>query len=353
MADLSLPEVILTVGGTRHRGWKEIRITRGIEHGAFGFELLLTESWGNNIKRDVQADEVCTLKLANELLLTGYIDAVEPEHDAKTHGIRVRGRSKVGDMVDSSTTGKEFKNQTLLQIASYFGVMFDVPVKVAPGVNIGAPFKSLRIAPGQGVFEFLEFAARIRGLRLVSTPEGELLITRAGSRHADTALILGKNIRSARGLVDISQTFRNYTVISQQGENPLLSSEAQAYPKASVIDFRSSRIHRSTVIELDNPSDNAGCKDRALWERNTRFGRSRSAMIVVSGWQQTPGGRTWLPNELVQVDDAMIAVKGPRLITQADIVLDDQGSRTEITVQPKEAFDLNELPEPDDSEVWG
>lgn len=353
MADLSLPEIILTVGGNRHRGWKEVRITRGIETGAFGFELLLTESWGNGIKRDVKADEPCTIKLANELLLTGYIDAVEPEHDDKTHGIRVRGRSKVGDMVDSSTTGKEFKNQTLLQIARYFGLIFDIQVNLAPGVDVGASFKSLRIAPGQGVFEFLEFAARIRGLRLVSTPNGELLITRAGTRHADTALVLGKNILSARGLVDISQTFRNYTVIAQQGENPKLGAETQVYPKASVIDFRSSRIHRTTVIELDNPSDNAGCKDRALWERNTRFGRSRSAVIVVSGWQQKSGGRTWLPNELAQVDNVIIGIKGTRLITQTDLILDENGSRTEITVQPKEAFDLNELPEPNDAEVHG
>ncbi len=348
-----MADVVLTVGSVRHSGWTDIAVTRSLLRAAHSFELTLTNRWDNGQPRPVRAGERAKLSLGNELLVSGLIDTVQPQYTDTEYSIRVKGRSAVANLIDCSTTGQEFKNQTLLQIANNLAGRFGVAVRVADGVDIGARFASVRLDPAQPMFEFLELLARMRGVLLTSNANGELVITRAGTRHADTALELGKNVVAANGQVSLENTFRRYTVIAQQGENPLLTIEGGAYPQHSESNFAPVHAARELVIEMDGPADIAACKQRAIWERNARYGRSRQTTFTVRGFQKKPNGRSWQPNEKVQVRDDFMAVNGERLIVETRLILDEDGSRTELDVQPVEAFSVQPLPEPSADEVWG
>ena len=345
-----MPDLILSVGDQLHQGWTRVSILRSIEHAAHAFDISLTDRWGERESRAIKAGESCSLKYGNELLITGFIDAVEPSYDANSHSVRVRGRSKPGDLVDCSILQTEYKEQNLLQIATALADPFGI--KVTADAEIGEPFKSVRLAAGQPIWEFLEQLARIRAVRLISDINGNLLITTAGTGRADTSLELGVNIESAQAELDLSQQFSEYWVKAQEGGNLLLSAEAAAFPQGLAKDSRIGR-YRPITIESETTTDTSGCQRRAEWARNTHFGRARSTIITVTGWQQVEGGRTWMPNELVHINDDWLGVKGDRLIRSANLLIDENGTRTQLAVVPKEAFELTELPEPEETEVWG
>lgn len=346
-----MPELILTVGNQLHQGWKKVSLFRSIEHAAHAFDISLTDRWGEGEARAIKAGESCTLKYGNELLITGYIDAVEPSHDANSHSVRVRGRSKPGDLVDCSISQHEYKSQDLLQIAKALASGFGI--NVSSETDIGDKFTSVRLASGQPIWEFLEQLARIRAVRFVSDINGDLVITTAGANRADTSLELGVNIKSAQAEIDHSQLYSAYLVKAQQGGGSLfLNAETAAFPEGEAKDKRVTR-YRPLTIESETTTDKAGCQTRAEWARNTHFGRARSTIITVTGWQQKDGGRTWMPNELVPIDDDLLGIKGDRLIRSVTLLLDKNGTRTELAVVPKEAFELTPLPEPEETDVWG
>ena len=343
-----MPEITLTMDGKRHQGWESISITRSIERVASAFDLGLSHRWGKGAPPAIRAGMPCTVHIDNELLISGHCDGVSPSYDDTTHSIAVQGRSATADLVDCSLSGQEFKNLTLTQIASKLCQPFGITVLAL--VDVGAPFKVARLANGQPIFDFLEQLARIRAVRLVTDPKGRLVITTAGTAYADTALVFGDNIRAASGSNDTAQRFSQYTVTAQQdGLN--LNAEGQANVSGGAADTRMGR-YRPITIETDTPADIGACTQRAEWERNTRFGRGQGVVYTVSGWQQTPGGRTWQPNELVQVVDPWQGINGERLITEVRSISDLQGEHSEITVLPRAAFVLIPLPEPEEEDLF-
>lgn len=339
---MTRPDIVLTLNSTRHLGWQSISLARSIERVAANFELKLSHKWADAEPPTIISGQPCTLHLGNELLLTGYSDTVAPAYDSQSHSLAVQGRSRPGDLVDCSLVGREFKNLSLLQIAQKLCAPFGITVSAV--ADVGAPFTVVRLATGQPIFDFLEQLARIRAVRLVSNAEGHLIITTAGTGYADTALTFGKNIKRAAGSFDVSQVFGDYFVTAQQ-DGVTLGATEQADANGTASDAHVTR-YRPTAIELDGPGDIAACNRRAQWERNTRSGRSGTVTYTVAGWQQTEGGRTWVPNELVQVSDPWNRINGERLITETRLIKDMQGERTEITVMRPEAFKLIPLPEP-------
>ena len=96
-------DLTLTLGGTAISGWTEIRVTRGIERCPNDFDIALTDLFpGDAGKIVVQAGDACTVHLGADLVITGYVDAVESELDDGAHSIHVSGRGSCQDIVDCS-----------------------------------------------------------------------------------------------------------------------------------------------------------------------------------------------------------------------------------------------------------
>ncbi|MCY1461514.1 hypothetical protein D9M71_791800 [compost metagenome] len=111
------------------------------------------------------------------------------------------------------------------------------------------------------------------------------------------------------------------------------------------------RRHRPLTLIADGPLDAAAARERVTWERNVRWGRSQSISYTVQGHRQG-NGALWRPNQLVGVFDTYQFLDGAeRLITDLTYVLDEQGERSDLTVMPREAFDLVEQPEPEGSDA--
>ncbi len=335
------------IDGNVHSFWTKATVARSIERGAYSFELTLTDSFESNTEtspRVIKRGQAVEIFINKEKILTGYIDDVNPSYNATTHTLQVTGRSKIGDLIDCSTEGKQFKiGQTLLQIATALCSDFAIDVIVDDSATAAAneAFTSDHMLDiGQPIWEFLEELARIKAVLLVSNSGGNLVITRAGSALADVALELGVNILAASGTFSHRNVFSEYTVCAQQASNPLtlVDSTAKTQPKATVASDL--ERHRPNVLSADNPSDTAACKTRAEWQKNVSESRAESVVYTVQGWRQKDGGILWQPNSLVSVKDGWMDWNGQFLMPETRIVLDENGSFTELKVTPKSAFDL-------------
>jgi prophage tail gpP-like protein len=109
------------------------------------------------------------------------------------------------------------------------------------------------------------------------------------------------------------------------------------------------RRYRPLTLFSDEAVDKGGCEQRAAWQRNTHYGRSRGVVYTVLGWQQgKKNAPTWTPNQLVKVKDAYMGFDDVELlIVEAQLLLDEQGMRTELQLMPAAAFKEQALAEPD------
>ena len=337
-ANMSTGVVALMVNGRLYTGWETVEITRSIEQIAGSFRLTVSDQ-----DHPIREDDACEVRIDGETVITGFIDTVETEHDAGSHSITVSGRDAAGELVDCAIDGRQFKDQTLLQIAESLSQPFGI--HVVADVDIGAAFKDEKYENGQRIHDFLEQLARYRGVMLISDGQGSIRITRAATARAPASLVYGVNIKSGRASRSRMDRFSVYTVKSQSPDIP----GEQGASQQAVAEDAGMRRTRPTVIVSDPQTD---LTQRATWERNVRAGRAMPATHTVQGWHAAPHA-LWKPNTRTLVTDPKCRLDAAeRLIVACTYRYNDQsGMLTEIRHLPPAAYDLLAEPEPE-SQSW-
>ncbi|HED4399316.1 TPA: phage tail protein [Pasteurella multocida] len=112
--------------------------------------------------------------------------------------------------------------------------------------------------------------------------------------------------------------------------------------KVEVKDSEITRYRPMLIIADDNMTGSTGYQ-RAMWEMQRNNAEGKRSTVTVQGWQK-PDGTLWLPNELVTLDAPQLGInKEERLIVDCRYSLDDSGTKTQLTLMHREAF--NEPPE--------
>jgi prophage tail gpP-like protein len=343
-----MPEPIeLAVNGRRYGGWQELRVRRSMQQLANSFELTVTERWpGTDKRRPIQPGAEAELTLGGERVIRGYVDDVNPSYDSESHSVTVAGRDRSGDLVDCTAENVQAKGKRLDEHAQRLTQPFGVGVHVAPGVDVGPPFRTWKPDEFSTVYDVLEQAARFRGVLMIADGNGDIVITETSDERANTELVLGDNVLSAEGQFSERDLFSRYTVVSQTGGGDKWFGSDAAQIKGEASDESVER-HRPSRAEADQPSSPAECRERAKWKRNVRHGRARQVTYTVAGWRD--GADLWRPNRRVRIRDSWMGLDTAWQIADVEFVLDDQGARTRLTVMPPSTFDKRQIPEPDDS----
>ncbi len=212
-----MPDVQLHIEGKLYGGWKEISLTRSLDIFANTFDLTLTDNQASQA-RTVKLGSPCQVRIDGETLITGYVDRIRPRYDGRSRSLTVSGRSKTADLVDCSVPAtvhnqSQQNNQTLLAVAKRFAKLLGIVVSSTVETS---PVLVSAIAEGETVFEYLETLARQQGVRLVTDPAGDLVITRASMERVGTALVLGENIEEAEGAFSHRDRFSHYYVTGRR-----------------------------------------------------------------------------------------------------------------------------------------
>ena len=241
-------------------------------------------------------------------------------------------RDKTCDLVDCCPPSTQLKGATLAAVARSLAAPFGIEVVDETGVGVVPGFKT---NPGDTVFETLEQLARAKGVLLTTDGRGRLVICRASKKKAATVLELGKNVFEGKGKFSMRDRFSSVTVIGQTAATETWNGKSASQQKTVVTDAAVPR-HRPLVLVADQ--EHQGANKRAQWEVNVRYGKGNQATYTVYGWKD--GDALWTPNVLVRIVDPFMGLEATWLVGSVGWTLDERGYRSELTLNPPEAFDV-------------
>lgn len=365
----------LTVGGRVYSGWMAGHVHRAIDRMASSFEFTLSERWlGETDPWQIQPFAAATVHIGDDLVLTGYVDTFQASYAAHAHEVRITGRSKTADLIDSTPDlpGGQFANSTLEQIARAICTPYGIDVVVQ--ADVGDAFPDATIERHETGYTFLERLARLRAVLLTDDPQGRLVITTAGAAQASGALTQGRNILRAGAELNGTHRFSEYRIKVQAGverafpgvaphTGPLpaapdpttsvATQQAAARALADAEDVPQTQAttitagiaydpgvprYRPRAIIAETGLDAAGAQRRALWQAKYNAARGTQAHIDVQGYRQTEGGALWQINQIATVTSAWLQLDMPLLVAGVTYEIGSQGRITRLECGPVEGY---------------
>lgn len=296
-------------------------------------------------------EETCRIFINGKVAITGVIDSVSPSEDADSSTVSVSGRDRTCDVVDSDlpigiSLSGNFTLQTVIEkVLTALGL---TDIKVVNEIDDLRSFTSADIVSAEvdkNCFDFInEYAQKVSAL-LVTNAEGNIVITRAGSKRYSDKLLndIGNednNIISSSAGYDYSQRYNKYIVYSQSNTNTQTSnvSISNVAQKGIAIDdeIRESRV---MVMKANNACSSENCEEIATLEANIRRANSLKYSCEVYGFE-TNDGNLWEVNRLIQVYDIDADIDSELLIKGITFNMGSSGSTTSIELALADAYTL-------------
>lgn len=330
---------VLKIGGRDYQGWKRVSINRSLETGAGDFELSVSEQWSaSGAPWPISAGDACEVLIDDTVVIRGWVDDVDLSMDPSGHGVLVRGRDKVGDLVDCSAIHKpgSWKNRSLEQIAGELVKPFALSVVVE--TSTGAAFRRFALQQGETVWEAIERMARLRGVLIGSTAAGDVRIWRPTLKRADYALEQGINIMAGRVEHSTRERHSQYLLKGQAAGDDFAAGAIVAHGKAEARDPAVTR-YRPLLIVAEDQGAGGSLAARAKWEATVRAGRAQQVTVLAQGWR-TPAGGLYELDRVARITAPTLRVDQDLLLSGLRFEKGDRGTVTDLTFTTPEAFSI-------------
>ena len=275
-----------------------------------------------------RGNEPCRVVVDGELALTGNIEIVDASYSARQHNITVYGRDKTGDLLDSTIGPISDLRPPISLKAIVERVISEIGltgVEVVDEANAPVFNKAEDLVspePGENAFEFLEKFARKRQVILSSNKDGNILLTTATPKRAQSFIrnVIGgtqNNVKSGTVSYDTTGRFNVYKFVSSL--NPIALNAAGSVGLKDVVDQSGQQIDteirkgRQMVLVSESPFSSSQNSDRAKWEANIRKSRGRAYSATVQGFRNE-NGDLWAINTLASVNDEFAGISANMLI---------------------------------------
>lgn len=307
----ALADVVVELAGAELRGWESVAVQRSLDSIAAKFAVTASELEPEDPRaRSLRLGQACAVRLGEDLVLSGFVDALDTYYDDQAHTLAVAGRDLTGDLVDCSADRSpgEWAGQTLDKIVRDIVAPFGV--ELLAGADPGTPFERFRLALGERAADAIHRGAAMRGLLPTSNGTGGLRLIEPGSELAPAAID-----RSAEGAGRIvrgrlrSSTRGRYSRYSVKGQTDMpeaWSTDAGGAAEGLATDPGIDRYRPLVLIETTR-ADRGALRRRAEFEATTRAARSRPVLYRVQGWRAA-GGWLWAPGYRVPVYDPILGV---------------------------------------------
>ena len=334
--------VTLRVDGRVFTHWESLSLRRSLRSAASLFQVTVSD--GIDLATalpQLSPSGDCIVSIGGETLLTGYIVEVLPEISEERHAVGLSGLSRTADAVECSAIlrGGQVKSASLAAIASRlllpFGLSLSLDEAARSAAN--AVFSSVQIDPGETVVDVVVRLAQQRGLIVTDTPDGELLLTKAGQGVRSEALVEGGNVTAAMARKSYARRYSRIVVKGQQPSSDALSPSEAAQVTAEVRDHAVPRF-RPLVLVAESKATPADARARAEWEVRRRQALGTEVSVTVPSLTQS-NGRPWPLNGFVEVRLPSLGLSREMLISDIALSRDNGGSRAELTLSLPGAFE--------------
>lgn len=324
-------------------GWTSLRVTAGIERMPRDFELEMTELAANPNEMLVKPGDSCILLLAGKPVLTGYVDVVAPSISPSGHSIRVVGRGKCADLVDCSAQwpGGQIPNSTVLEIATRLADVYGIAVSSSIDKAKLPTIPQFNLNLGESPFEIIERIARFSAVLCYEDENGNLQLSRAGTKTMESGIEEGINMEAASVSFSMHERYSELMAVMMSTQN-FGDLNATEMPVFTARDPNVTRHRRRIIISEAGQLGWEVAGQRVQWEVARRAGKSRVVQVAVDNWTDV-NGQLWQPNSLICISIPSLKIENEQmLISAVTFHLSEAGTHADLVLMPPEAF----LPEP-------
>lgn len=348
---------IILDGKTVLSGWIEVRLETYTEHCPNLFQLTVTERLPDNAAEVILLPGMpCTVMVDNDPIVTGFIDRYEVLLDAHQHLVRITGRGKTEDIVDSSAllhtrtlpagvSGTTLPSGTVLQVAQALCDPYGITVT---GTDSGAMVPQINITLGQTVYELIEMIARWDGRLVYEDSSGQLVLGVAGGAGTmSSGIQQAVNLQRAAVNLTMDERFHDYYA-KAFNVAPVPMGTGASTETATWTDTGAPGPPRLRQLVVIGENMNQGGAPfnvtLAVWEGKRRAGRSFQIRALIDSWRDS-AGRLWAPNAFISVDVPAAKISSQNwVIGQVIFIRDIAGGTTaELHCMPPDAF----MPQPE------
>jgi prophage tail gpP-like protein len=303
-------EVVRVDVGGREIMPLSVAVKRSLEEAAGSFELRVAlkraeaRGWIDHCK----AGPKVVIRASAGVIFTGHVERVNPSLASDRGELRISGRSKTGDAVDSAAEHKtrEFKNAKPEDVAREIASGIDLDIISEAQTQPRAMF---RLEPDDTIHAALDRWARRDGFALTDDAQGRLRLYDASQakRHAES-LIEGKNMLPASAVYDMTKRFSETKVRAQAPtgsgvENLEIETEAKDNQLAR---------RRVKIIVPAEEMIKRDARERARTHRDRAAGKGTTAEVKVPGWSTQ--GEYWETGRVVYIESEWLGLAQDMLI---------------------------------------
>jgi len=359
--------LLLRLNGQNFENFTTIRVSNSLQAISGKFEFEATSSNNNDFPFSA-GDKVevlirngtITLPVAN-----GFVDSIRVNYSSKSHTIRIAGRDKTEDILDSHLKDIElvgpFELKEVIQkVLDFLGI---TDIKIIDATSGIEGFKSNDIAAlkhAESGFAFINKYAEERQVLISNDGNGNILLTRVEnpSRNGEIlnlrALPESNNVISGSVTYDNSHRFNLYDVTSQSNLSQSCAELNIGEPSLDVcgkdevgalfnqagqglVDDKIRKTRKFSIVPGNSLTVDIATK-MAKWENALRIARTTKYSPVVQGFVSS-SGVIWERGQLVKVRDEFAAINADLIVSE--IVYNftlGAGSTTTLTLVPQDVY---------------
>lgn len=348
-------EFKIRIGGKEYEFKTGFSFTRSLSIMNASFELSVIDP-DQEIIETFRPGGECSVVINGVVLAKVYLDEIGID-DTNGHVYTYKGRDRAGDLIDCSASfsdGKfERKNITLDAAVKDVLSPFNMPVKVVG--DMGPAFKKLSINPGDTVFNFIDQICKYRAVLPLSDGLGGLILTKPGKSKSPGFIKCGEdgNVKSRNGKISHYNRFSTITVKGNADAAELVEADAETLAGSEGKSKDPDIVRaRPLILIAEREGYDLDMKERAEWEVRHRRFSGVEMTYTLPGWEAA-AGEFWKINTSVPVRDPKANIARDMLIKSVTLSRGPDGTTSQITVAPNEAYDLPPGRQDNDDTQWG
>jgi prophage tail gpP-like protein len=341
-----MSELKLKINEVSYTGFEYVDIFKTMQSMCGRYNVTLHDIYkGGNALQDIRINDECIIEINDQVILTGYVDAMPVEYGKDYCWLHLAGRDNIQDLIDCSYdfTPNEWKEQTIQSIITSICNNFSITVAIddSATTETNIIIESFKANEGQAVWEIISELCHDNGLLAVCYGDGNLTLTKVRSEYATDGILNDVNIDTCLTEQSTEDRYSSIKVKGQgiETDNKALGDYISCF---GVWEDEIVTRNRPLVLFSDLPTTYAKAKKRAIWESRIRAGLSRKIIYQVPGWVQSDGN-VWDINKLVNVEDEILGINETKLIMSVNYLFDqDGGEITHLVIVDRNTFNNSE-----------